>query len=197
MVTPLGDRARVNRTILQRRLPFVALCNSVRYLPRQARVGLVGPDSSNAQVAYGPGSGTFPWDDGHDLHLAVVLTDGNDAVQIVPPPLPMCPTIASLSPSGDSSWWGTDVRGSGWAGKSDGWFGSVKESLELLSAALSREIPECFIARKLLPEVGVGTNLTFSFRAAMRLVEVHVLRQLFLAAFVCHRTLRVECCKRC
>lgn len=120
-------------------------------------MGLVGPDSSNAQVAYGPGSSTFPWDDGSDLHLAVTLKGSKDAVQIVPPPLPLCPTIASLSPSGDSSWWGTGMRVSGWACKGDGWFGSVKESLDLLSAALSREIPEGFIAKKLLPEVGVGT----------------------------------------
>lgn len=54
----------------------------------------------------------------------------------------------------------------------------MKESLELLSAVLSREIPESFIAKKFLPEVGVCTNLTFSFRAAMKLVEVHILRQL-------------------
>ena len=131
-------------------------------------MGLVGPDSSNAQVAYGPGSCTFPWDDGDHLHLAVTLTDGNDAVQIVPPPVSLFPTVAALSPSGDSSWWGTGIRVSGWAGKGDGCFGSVKESLGLLSAALSREIPETFIAKK-LHEVRTGTNLTFSFRAALKL----------------------------
>lgn len=135
-----------------------ALSGAVSFLVSypQALVGLAfGPDGSSARVEHADTpSGFPPWRDGGALHLAVLMTRTGNAVQIVPPPVPLCSTLTSLSPSGDTTWWGARSEGGdlGAIG-GEGWLGGVKESMELMSAVLKRELPATFVAKELLPSV--------------------------------------------
>lgn len=81
-------------------------------------------------------------------------------MQLVQPPLPLCPAVASLSPSGDASWWGAGAGaaeggGGSLVGVARGpeWLVCIRESMELMSAVLSRELPATFVAKELLPKV--------------------------------------------
>lgn len=123
-------------------------------LLRQALVGLAfGPKGSNAWIEHGETPICLPWKDGEPVQLAVMLTNPDDEVQIVQPPLPLYPVVAS----GGGSPWGTGMEdGSrGAAVKDEEWFRCVKDSLELLSAILKRELPATFVATELLSKVGV------------------------------------------
>lgn len=112
-----------------------------------------GPDGSNALIEHKE-IDYYPWRDDHALHLAVVLGTADDAVQIVQPPLPLCPTITSLSPSGDASWWGAGFGGGNLGAiRDEEWLGCVRESMELMSAILNRELPATFVEKDLLPKV--------------------------------------------
>lgn len=113
----------------------------------------IGPEGSKAWIEHGQtrSPAHVPWNDGDSLHLAAALSSLNDAVQIVLPPLPLCPTVAS----------GVGVRsGRLLAGGGGEWLECVKGSLELLSSALNREIPASFVAKELLPKVGRGLPVT-------------------------------------
>ena len=131
------------------------------HTPLQALVGLAfGPVGSNACIEHDETADSPPWRDGEPLHLAVVLGSTDDAVRAVQPPLPLCPAVSSLSPSGDASWWGAaggaGGGGSGFvgaAGRGPEWLSCVRESMELMSAVLSRELPATFVAKELLPKV--------------------------------------------
>lgn len=116
-------------------------------------VGLAfGREGSNAAFEHGDNLGRFPWKQGDLLHAVVTLTDPSDAVEIVPPPFPLDPTVVSatmsLSPSVSRDWRGL-VMGRG----NEEWFGCVRESVELLSAVANRELPGTFVANQLLPRV--------------------------------------------
>lgn len=121
----------------------------------QALVGLAfGPDGSIVRIEHDETPQFPPWRDGEALHLAVMLGGKDNAVQIVPPPVPLCSTVTSLSPSGDTTWWGARLEG-GKLGAIGGeeWLEGVKESMELMSAVLKRELPATFVAKELLPSV--------------------------------------------
>lgn len=122
---------------------------------KQALVGrAAGPEGSSAWIECSEHPSRRTWRNDDALHLVVALADSGDAVQLVPPPLPLCPTITSLSPSGDGSWWGAGMGGGGWVvGGASRWLGCVRESLEMLSAVLKRELPATFVAQELLPKV--------------------------------------------
>lgn len=119
----------------------------------QALIGLAfGREGSNAAFEHGETLGHFPWKKGDLLHAVAVLTDPSDAVEIVPPPFPLDPTVMSatmsLSPSAPGGW-----RGRATGGGDEEWFGCVRESVELLSAVANRELPRTFVAKQLLPRV--------------------------------------------
>lgn len=121
---------------------------------QQALVGFAcGPKGSNALIEHDE-LDYYPWREGEALYLAVVLETADDAVQIVQPPLPLCPAITCLSPSGDASWWGAGFEGGNLGAiRDEEWFGCVRESMELMSAILNRELPATFVEKDLLPKV--------------------------------------------
>lgn len=139
-----------------RSLTLTITLPSYSYL-KQALVGLaVGPEHSSALILNCDVPPLSPWRDGDALHLAMTLARHEDEVEIVSPPLPLCPTLASLSPSGDRSWWesGRDVGGmTGRFGADSGWLADVQESLRLMSAVVNRELPTTIAAKQLLPKV--------------------------------------------
>lgn len=112
---------------------------------QQALVGLAfGPEGSNALIEH-TDIDLYPWRNGEALYLAVVLGTADDAVQIVRPPLPLSPAI---------SWWGSGVGGGDFgAMRDEEWLRGVRESMELMSAVLNRELPATFVEKDLLPKV--------------------------------------------
>ncbi|CAM9143892.1 unnamed protein product [Scytosiphon promiscuus] len=125
----------------------------VTFYRNQALVGLAFGSEPNAWIMHNETAECPPWQDGGGLHLAVILSSLDDAVQIVQPPSALCPAIASMSPCGDTTWWGAGFGGAnlGTAGDEE-WLGGVRESIDLMSAVLKREVPAPFLAKELVPQ---------------------------------------------
>lgn len=86
------------------------------------------------------------WVDGTSIHAAVTLGESANAVELVAPPLSMA---SQMLLGGSNTWPGEGGASSG----STGWFGLVKESMELMTAIAKRELPLSFVAKELLPKV--------------------------------------------
>lgn len=86
------------------------------------------------------------WVDGTSIHAAVTLGESANAVELVAPPLSM---TSQMLLGGSNTWPGEHGASSG----STGWFGLVKESVELMASITKRELPLSFVAKELLPKV--------------------------------------------
>ncbi|CAN0181713.1 unnamed protein product [Pylaiella littoralis] len=130
-----------------------ALKKEVRFYRNQALVGLaLGPDGTQALIEHNE-IDYYPWRHREAVYLAVVLSNADDAVQIVQPPSPLCPMMTTVSPSGDASWWGAEFGGGSLGGvRNEEWLKCVRESMELMSASLNRELPATFVEKDLLPK---------------------------------------------
>lgn len=130
---------------------------------QQALVGLaLGPDGTQALIEHNE-IDYYPWRHREAVYLAVVLSNADDAVQIVQPPSPLCPMMTTVSPSGDASWWGAEFGGGSLGGvRNEEWLKCVRESMELMSASLNRELPATFVEKDLLPKVCGLLNVKLS-----------------------------------